>query len=74
MERAFAHRKEVSPDQMMQLHAFLAGEDARTMGSARCREVAAQLHLPYEAVSWGAGRAWEAGRRQGRRQPQPPHC
>lgn len=50
MERAFAHRKAVTPDQMRTLAAYLAGEDSLRMGPARCREVASQLGLPYEAV------------------------
>lgn len=37
--------------QMAVLAAYLAGEEARSMSAARCREVAAQLQLPYEAVS-----------------------
>ena len=50
-ERAYAHRSGVTQEQMAVLHAFLQGEDAHAMSSARCREVAEHLGMPYQAVS-----------------------
>lgn len=32
------------------LAAYLAGEDPRSLTAARCREVAGQLQMPYQAV------------------------
>lgn len=45
-----------SPDQFPHftqigtLAAYLAGEDPRSLTAARCREVAGQLQMPYQAV------------------------
>ncbi|PRW05800.1 hypothetical protein C2E21_9561 [Chlorella sorokiniana] len=50
LERAYAHRGSVTADQMATLSAYLAGEDPRTLRSERCRQVAAQLQMPYTAV------------------------
>ena len=50
-ERAYARRSGVTQEQMAVLHAFLQGEDAHAMSSARCREVAEHLGMPYQAVS-----------------------
>lgn len=36
---------------MAALAAYLAGEEPRSLTAARCRQVAAQLQLPYESVS-----------------------
>lgn len=53
--RSYAHRKDVTQDQMLQLHAFLLGEDVSGMSSGRCREVADQLGMPFEAVRFWSG-------------------
>lgn len=50
-DRAFAHRKEVTQEQIALLDAFLQGEDAQSLSSKRCRQVADQLAMPLQAVS-----------------------
>ncbi|KAL4856311.1 Purple acid phosphatase 18 [Chlorella vulgaris] len=49
-DRAFAHRKEVTQEQIALLDAFLQGEDAQSLSSKRCRQVADQLAMPLQAV------------------------